>query len=183
LNDLNSELEPREVDPTDLNSLNDLAVASDSKPDDLVRDPFEPPDDIDIGSVEENPPEHLLNRLRVILWGPHQTYVFRMLLVALILMTIFFSYRWYIENGLVDIDQANSIHAEFKVDINSAELGEIVVLPGIGIKLAQAIVDHRNASGDFESLDEICEVPGIGEKTLDTLKPYLLPIKPVRVSQ
>lgn len=106
-----------------------------------------------------------------------------MLLVALILMTIFFSYRWYIENGLVDIDQANSIHAEFKVDINSAELGEIVVLPGIGVKLAQAIVDHRKASGDFESFDEICEVPGIGEKTVEALKPYLLPIKPVRVSQ
>lgn len=92
-------------------------------------------------------------------------------------MTIFFTYRWFNENGLVDIDQADSIRAEFKVDINSAEFGEIVVLPGIGVKLAKAILDHRQASGRFESINELCDVPGIGEKTLESLRPFILPIK------
>ena len=180
MNELNSELESIEVDSADRDALDDLPVSSDSRRVATFHDPFEPPDDS--GSLDDSP-EHLLNRLRIILWGPHQTYIFRMLLVALILMTIFFSYRWYRENGLVDIDQANPIRAEFKVDINSAELGEIVVLPGIGVKLAQAIVDHRKASGSFESLEQLCEVPGIGEKTIESLKPYLLPVRPGGLSE
>jgi competence ComEA-like helix-hairpin-helix protein len=94
-------------------------------------------------------------------------------------MTAFFAYRWYSQAGLVDIDNASAIRAEFKVDINSAGLGEIVVLPGVGQKLARAIIDHRQESGEFVTLNELCDVPGIGEKKLQSLLPFLLPIKQV----
>lgn len=121
-------------------------------------------------------PEHLLNRLRLVLWGRHQVLVAGMLVGMLVLMTVFFSARWIYNGRLVDIDDASALTAEFKIDINSAELGELVLLPGVGRKLALAIIDRRQAAGRFKSIDELIEVPGIGAKKLAALKPYLLPI-------
>ena len=122
--------------------------------------------------------EHLLNKLRVVIWGQHQSLVAFILFGCLVLMPAFFGYLWYVDGGLVNIDRAAASHAAYKVDINSAELGEIVVLPGVGRKLAQAISKYRQDNGGFVSLSELCEVPGIGEKKLESLRPYLLPISP-----
>ncbi len=181
MNDRNSKLDFVAFDSTDGNRHDHLTGLPPADSHDDFKDPFEPPDDF--GLVPEFPREHLLNRLRVILSAPHQSLVARILFGSLIMMTTFFSYRWYMENGLVDIDRADPIRAEFKVDINSAEFGEIVALPGLGIKLAQAIVDHRREFGDFDSLHDLCHVPGIGEKTLESLKPYLVPINPIGSNQ
>jgi competence protein ComEA len=48
------------------------------------------------------------------------------------------------------------------VDLNSAGVGELDALPGIGPVLAQRIVDHRTRQGPFRSVDELDDVPGIG---------------------
>lgn len=56
------------------------------------------------------------------------------------------------------------------VNINQAELGELTALPGIGEVKAQAIIDYRNAHGRFQSIDELKNVKGIGEKTFEGLK-------------
>jgi competence protein ComEA len=45
-------------------------------------------------------------------------------------------------------------------------------LPGIGPKLAQAIIQERTAS-PFKSVDELGRVPRIGEKTLEKLRPLV----------
>lgn len=92
-------------------------------------------------------------------------------------MSFFFLYRSHISNGLIDIDRSGSLDAEFQVDINSAEIGEIVVLPGVGEKLAKTIVEYRRDTGPFDSIQSITEVPGIGEKKLEALLPYLAPIQ------
>ena len=49
------------------------------------------------------------------------------------------------------------------IDINSATAEELTVLPGIGEHLAEAIVSYRSENGAFESLEQLMEVPGIGE--------------------
>lgn len=49
------------------------------------------------------------------------------------------------------------------IDINSATAEELTVLPGIGQSLAKAIVAYRGENGAFESLEQLMEVPGIGE--------------------
>ena len=122
---------------------------------------------------------NVLIKLRLVLWGQHQALIAGVLFASLVAMTAYFSYLWSTRNGLIDIDRAETAVAEFKVDINSAELGEIIVLPGVGQKLAQAIIDHRQQSGGFSSIDELCEVPGIGKSKLASLQPYLLPISPL----
>lgn len=52
------------------------------------------------------------------------------------------------------------------INVNSATLEELETLPGIGPKLAQAIIDYRTEYGDFEIPEDLLHVPGIGEKKL-----------------
>lgn len=57
-----------------------------------------------------------------------------------------------------------------KVPINRADETELDTLPEIGPALAKAIVEYREENGGFSSLEELMEVPGIGEKKFAELK-------------
>lgn len=53
------------------------------------------------------------------------------------------------------------------VNINTADAATLArAIDGVGESKAQAIVDYRVAHGPFESVDELSEVKGIGEKTV-----------------
>lgn len=58
------------------------------------------------------------------------------------------------------------------VDINTAGLEELMTLPGIGEKRAQAILDYREEHGPFEYVEDLIQVPGIGEGILAGLMEY-----------
>ncbi len=60
-----------------------------------------------------------------------------------------------------------------KLDINRASTDELIGVPGIGPRMAQAIVDLRLKKGSFAKLEELLEVPGIKEKTLASISAYL----------
>jgi len=121
--------------------------------------------------------DSMLVRLRLFLWAQHQPWIAGLLLLCLVGMSAYFIHRSIVHRGLIEIDRSGSLEANFQVDINQAELGEIVVLPGVGEKLAQAIVEHRAQQGPFESFDGLTEVPGIGQQKLKKLIPYLAPIR------
>lgn len=55
---------------------------------------------------------------------------------------------------------------EGKIDINSAQIEELMLLKGIGESKAKAIVEYRIQHGAFNSLQDILKVKGIGAKTL-----------------
>jgi len=56
------------------------------------------------------------------------------------------------------------------VDLNTADVAALDGLPGIGPVLAQHIVDWRTEHGHFASVDQLREVPGIGESKFASLK-------------
>jgi competence ComEA-like helix-hairpin-helix protein len=67
------------------------------------------------------------------------------------------------------------------IDINKATGDELRKLPRIGEKLSQAILDER-AKAPFKSVDDLRRVHGIGQKTIDNLRPYIRVGEPVRVA-
>jgi competence protein ComEA len=54
-----------------------------------------------------------------------------------------------------------------QVNINTASVETLASLDGIGESKAQAIVSYRDQNGPFQSADELVNVKGIGERTLE----------------
>lgn len=60
-----------------------------------------------------------------------------------------------------------------KININTAAIEQLQLLPGIGESLAQRIIDYRNQNGNFKNTDDLMNVSGIGEKKFDSIKDYV----------
>ena len=56
------------------------------------------------------------------------------------------------------------------LNLNTATLEQLDTLDGIGPSLAGAILDYREEKGGFGSVDELAQVPGIGEKRMASLR-------------
>ncbi|OHV12203.1 ComEA family DNA-binding protein [Kushneria phosphatilytica] len=56
------------------------------------------------------------------------------------------------------------------VNINTATVEELASLPGIGEKKAADIIEDRKAHGEYDSVDSLTRVKGIGEATVDGLR-------------
>ncbi len=55
------------------------------------------------------------------------------------------------------------------VDLNTATAEQLDALPGIGPTTAQRILEHRARIGRFQRVEELLDVPGIGQAKLDAL--------------
>lgn len=60
-----------------------------------------------------------------------------------------------------------------KVNINTADITGLQTLNGVGPATAQKIVDYRETSGRFKTIDDLKNVSGIGDKTFEKLKDYI----------
>jgi competence protein ComEA len=64
-----------------------------------------------------------------------------------------------------------SVNPSFtRVNINTASLDQLDTLPQIGPITAQAIIDYRDANGPFATVEDIIDVPRIGQVTFDKIK-------------
>lgn len=59
------------------------------------------------------------------------------------------------------------------VNLNTADDAALQTLPGVGPATAGAILDWRQQNGTFRSVDDLLGVSGIGEKTLEKLRPQV----------
>jgi len=60
-----------------------------------------------------------------------------------------------------------------KVNINTADASQLQTLSGVGQKRAEDIIQYREQNGSFKSVDELKNVSGFGEKTLEKLRDFI----------
>ncbi|MCD8382457.1 MAG: helix-hairpin-helix domain-containing protein [Clostridiales bacterium] len=74
-------------------------------------------------------------------------------------------------------EAVEAIQAEaevFPIDVNSADAETLELLPGIGPEKAAAIVAWREENGPFTQPEDLLEVSGIGEATLEEIRSLII---------
>lgn len=85
-------------------------------------------------------------------------------IVTLILLTLALS-----NTALADAAPAPS----GVVNINTASASELTLLPRVGEKGAQRIIEYRTEHGPFKKAAELMQVKGVGAKTFELMSPYI----------
>ncbi|WP_293006705.1 ComEA family DNA-binding protein [Nitrosomonas sp.] len=75
--------------------------------------------------------------------------------------------KWFLLMALVFLYTGTAFAA---VNINTASQTELESLQGIGPAKAKAIIEHREKSGTFASVDDLAKVSGIGQGTIKQLR-------------
>jgi competence protein ComEA len=68
------------------------------------------------------------------------------------------------------VSRTGEVSQPQRINLNRAEAWLLDVLPGIGPDRAQAIVDYRNQNGPFRRIEDLLQVEGIGQSTLDRIR-------------
>ncbi len=62
----------------------------------------------------------------------------------------------------------------YRVDLNESPSSELQLVPGLGPILAQRVVEYRQQHGPFRQIEDLTQVKGIGEATLQRLRPWVV---------
>lgn len=76
-----------------------------------------------------------------------------------------FSLRSRLNHSAASID-AKDFLMMASVNLNTADRAELMQINGVGMVLSKRILEYRNEHGDFESIEQLDNIRGIGEKTL-----------------
>ncbi|QHO93103.1 helix-hairpin-helix domain-containing protein [Streptococcus agalactiae] len=75
---------------------------------------------------------------------------------------------------VVEEEKENNIatqgNSKGKINLNKADLSSLQTISGVGAKRGQDILDYRDSQGGFKTIDDLKNVSGIGEKTLEKLR-------------
>jgi competence ComEA-like helix-hairpin-helix protein len=89
------------------------------------------------------------------------------------------TWQWLtLRTRTIDIDEGRRTQLRFEVDLNRAPAAEFANLPGVGPKLAEEIVTHRQQIGRFNRFEDLLNVSGIGEAKFKAILPFLRPLEP-----
>ena len=82
--------------------------------------------------------------------------------------------REYITSAKDDSEQsengAKSTGTNFKININTAKQEELTQITGIGESTAKKIIEYRTQNGKFKSIEDIKNIPGIGDSKFNAMK-------------
>lgn len=77
-------------------------------------------------------------------------------------------------NGSQQVSKAAAASASVaKININQASVQDLIAIPGLGEKKAQAILDYIAQNGPIKDQTQLTEVKGIGNKLAAKVSPYL----------
>lgn len=74
-------------------------------------------------------------------------------------------------NGVVE--QQHNQSGKIKINLNSCTIEDLEMIPGIGEKTAEKIIELRQKKHGFKSVEELKEVQGIGEKKFEQIREYV----------
>lgn len=81
-----------------------------------------------------------------------------------------FLFMWFSHAPLTPHNMPTNAQAQLdRLNINEASAAQLGQLPGIGPKLAESIVKYRTENGAFTHVGDLCNVPGIGSKKLESI--------------
>lgn len=75
--------------------------------------------------------------------------------------------------ALAAVPQIPAATATGIVNINTADVAQLALLPRVGAKAAQRIVDYRKEHGNFRKTSDLMQVKGFGEKSFEKLSSYV----------
>jgi len=75
--------------------------------------------------------------------------------------------------GADAVEASDSSAAGVAIDLNHATAQQLTAIPGIGEAMAQRIVDWREEHGPFRRVEDLMKVKGIGEKSLEKMRPHV----------
>jgi competence protein ComEA len=75
--------------------------------------------------------------------------------------------------GIEKMDAPTRLALDLSLDINEATVEDLMLIPGIGLKTATAIIELREKRGGLSRIDDLKGVRGFGKKKLEGIKKYL----------
>ena len=79
---------------------------------------------------------------------------------------------WAGEPAAAETGSPNASSSVYPVDLNRATDEELARIPGVGEVLAARIVAHRDSHGPFTAMEDLLDVPGIGEGRLAAMRDH-----------
>ena len=76
--------------------------------------------------------------------------------------------------AIADDTQTSASAPAGVVNINTADVAQLSLLPRVGEKAAQRIIDYRTAHGPFKKATDIMQVKGFGNKSFERLSAYIV---------
>ena len=70
-------------------------------------------------------------------------------------------------------DQVQPRDLGYRINVNEADAPTLALLPGIGPKLGQYIIAHRETIAPFAKPEDLDAVPRIGPLTVQSIRPYI----------
>ena len=69
--------------------------------------------------------------------------------------------------------RAPTMEALYRIDINTAPRGELRLLPGIGPALAARIIENRETTGPFQTVNDLLRVRGVDAELIERIRPLV----------
>ena len=76
-------------------------------------------------------------------------------------------------DACIEIDNYQDGQVLGKININTATVEQLTALPGVGESKAKSIVEYRNTNGNFNTIEDIKNVTGIGDSLFAKIKDYI----------